>query len=402
MNTIVVVPDSFKGTLSSAQVCDIMVRALSRHLDAKVVALPVADGGEGTVDAFIAAAGGQKVFVPVTGPLGESVEGFYGLLDDGTAIVEMAAAAGLPLVKKKLCPDQTTTYGVGELIVAAARTGAKTIIVGLGGSATTDMGTGAAAAAGVRFFDEAGHEFVPLSGTLDKIARVDISGLDPRVRDADIRVMCDVDNPLYGAQGAAYVFGPQKGADLGMIELLDRGLQHASTVVERGVGVHIADLEGAGAAGGMGAGMVAFFGATLHRGIDVVLDTVGFDKLLYDADLVITGEGCLDSQSLEGKVVVGVARRACTRSVPVIAVVGDIRDGFEPIYDEGVTAVFSTNTRAVPFAEAKLSAAHDLNLTMDNIARILSLSHPWRAKVSRENSSKRVGGIGERKNKYDQ
>jgi len=374
MRTIVVVPDSFKGTMSSAQVCDIMVRALTRHLDAEVVALPVADGGEGSVDAFLATVGGRKIPVPVTGPLGEPVEGFFGVLNDGTAVVEMAAAAGLPLVKKELRPEQTTTYGVGELIVAAARTGAKTIIVGLGGSATTDMGTGAGVAAGVRFFDETGHEFVPLSGTLDKIARVDISGLDPQVWDADIQVMCDVDNPLYGPQGAAYIFGPQKGASPDTVTRLDRGLRHASAVVERDIGVHVSDLAGAGAAGGMGAGMVAFFGAALHRGIDIVLDTVGFDKLLYDADLVITGEGCLDSSSLAGKVVVGVARRARTHSVPVIAVVGDIRDGFEPIYGEGVTSVFSTNTRAVPFSEAKLSAAHDLDLTMDNIARLLSES----------------------------
>jgi len=371
MGTIVVVPDSFKGTLSSVQVCDIMVRALRRHIDAEVVALPVADGGEGSVDAFLAAVRGRKISVPVTGPLREPVEGFFGVLNDGTAVVEMAAAAGLPLVRGELRPEMTTTFGVGELIVAAARTGAKTIIVGLGGSATTDMGTGAAAAAGVRFFDGNGDEFQPLSGTLDKIAHVDILGLDSRVRDADIKVMCDVDNPLYGPRGAAYVFGPQKGASPSVVEELDRGLRHASAVVERDLGVHVTDVPGAGAAGGMGAGMVAFFGATLHRGIDIVLDTIGFDKLLYDADLVITGEGCLDASSLAGKVVVGVARRARTHSVPVIAVVGDIRDGFEPVYDEGVTAVFSTNTRAVPFAEAKQSAAHDLDLTMDNIARLL-------------------------------
>ena len=394
MRTIVVVPDSFKGTMSSIQVCEIMVRALRRHLDAEVVALPVADGGEGTVDAYLAAVGGRKVVVPVTGPLSAPVEGFFGVLDDGTAVVEMAAAAGLPLVKPELGPEgtatesdeestslaRTTTYGAGELILAAVRTGAEKIIVGLGGSATTDMGTGAAAAVGVRFFDEAGKEFVPRSGTLDRIAHVDLSGLDPRVRDADIQVMCDVDNPLFGPRGAAYVFGPQKGATPELVEVLDRGLRHASAVVEQDCGVDIANLKGGGAAGGMGAGMVGFFGATLNRGIDVVLDTVGFDGFVRRADLVITGEGCLDASSLDGKVVVGVARRVRTlstvgsaQSVPVIAVVGDIREGFEPVFDEGVTAVFSTNAKAVRFSEARLSAAHDLDLTMDNIARVLSV-----------------------------
>jgi len=381
MRKIVVVPDSFKGTLSSAQVCDIMVRALMRHLDAEVVALPVADGGEGTVDAFLAAVGGRKVILPVMGPLGETVEGFYGVLNDGTAVVEMAAAAGLPLVKAELRPECTTTYGVGELIVAAARNGAEKIIVGLGGSATTDMGVGAAVAAGVRFLDDKGNEFLPLSGTLDKIANVDASGLDPAVRDADIQVMCDIDNPLYGPRGAAYVFGPQKGASPDVVEKLDRGLRHASMIVERELtppqthSVHLADIAGAGAAGGMGAGMVAFFDATLYRGIDIVLDTVRFDQIVRGADLVITGEGRLDASSLAGKVVVGVARRARPFSVPVIAIVGDIAPDFEPVdsvYDEGVTAVFSTNMRSLPFSEVKSRAAQDLDFTMDNIARTLS------------------------------
>ena len=374
MRTIVVVPDSFKSTMSSTRVCEIMVRALTRHLDTKVVALPVADGGEGTIDAYLAAVGGRTVTMAVTGPVGEPVEAFLGLLSNGTAVVEMAAAAGLPLVRGQIKPERTTTYGVGELILAAARAGAARIIVGLGGSATTDMGTGAAAAVGVRFLDESGKEFVPLSGTLDKISHVDISGLDPRVRDAEIQVMCDVDNPLYGPQGAAYVFGPQKGADPDLVKRLDQGLRHAAMVVKQDLHTDVSTIQGAGAAGGMGAGMGAFFGATLNRGIDIVLDTIGFDKVIHGADLVITGEGCLDAQSLDGKVIVGVAHRASAHNVPVIAVVGDIRDGFEPIYEQGVWAVFSTNTRAVPFAEARQHAEHDLALTMDNIARILALS----------------------------
>jgi len=375
MRTIVVIPDSFKGTMSSLEVCGIMGRALARQLPAvRVVALPVADGGEGSVDAYLAAVGGRRVAVPVTGPLGEPVSGFYGLLDDGSAVVEMAAAAGLPLVKDQFAPERTSTYGVGELILAAVGTGARRLIVGLGGSATTDLGTGAAAALGVRFYDAAGAAFTPVSGTLDRIARIDASGLDPAVRDCAITVMCDIDNPLYGPRGAAYVFGPQKGADQQMVERLDRGLRHACTVVERDCGVAVADLPGAGAAGGMGAGMVAFCGAALRQGIDVVLEAERFDETVRGADLVITGEGCLDEQSLSGKVVVGVARRARAQGVPVVAVVGDVRDGFEPVYEEGVAAVFSINHLAIPFAEAKPRAARDLDLAIDNLARTLRLA----------------------------
>jgi len=375
MRKVVLVPDSFKSTMSSGEVCEIMARALKRHLEVEVVALPVADGGEGSVDAFLAAGGGHKVMMSVTGPLGETVMGFYGLLDDGTAVVEMAAAAGLPLVEGRLRPEATTTVGVGELIVAAAHAGARRIIVGLGGSATTDMGVGAAVASGARFFDSAGHEFLPLSGSLDQIENVDLSGMDPQVRDCEIQVMCDIDNPLYGPRGAAAVFGPQKGADPAMVARLDQGLKHANMVVERDLGVRVAELPGSGAAGGMGAGMVAFFGARLCRGVDVVLDAVGVDEALRDADLVFTGEGCLDSQSLAGKVVVGVARRARTHSVPVIAVVGDLRDDCDRdlLYAQGVTAVFSINNLAIPFSEARGRAPLDLGLTMDNIARTLAL-----------------------------
>lgn len=372
MPKVILIPDSFKGTMSSAEICRIMADAVRRHRPAaEVTALPVADGGEGSVDAFLAAAGGSRVAAEVTGPfLGERITAHYGRLDDATAVIEMAAAAGLPLVEGRADPARTTTYGVGEFMLTAARAGARRLIVGAGGSATNDLGAGAAAAAGIRFLDAAGDTFVPTGGTLDRIARIDASGLAPELRDCRITVMCDVDNPLCGDRGAAAVFGPQKGASPDLVRRLDDGLRAASQVIERDLGTAIADVPGAGAAGGLGGGLLAFFGATLRPGIEVVLDAVGFDDLLADAELVFTGEGRIDSQSLSGKVVVGVARRAKAHQVPVIAVVGDIADGFEGVYDEGVTAVFSINNQAIPFPEARLRARQDLALTMDSLMRL--------------------------------
>lgn len=373
---IVVVPDSFKSTMTSVEVGTIMADALAARLpDAEIVAWPVADGGEGTVDALVAAVGGRRLTRRVQGPLGQPVEAGFARLADGTAVVEMAAAAGLPLVGDARHPELTTTFGVGGLMVAAARDGAERLIVGLGGSATTDLGVGAAAAAGVRFFDSAGHDFVPLSGDLDRIAAVDASGLDPAVLACAITVMCDIDNPLYGPRGAAHVFGPQKGADPAMVERLDQGLRSACAVIERDLGVAL-DFPGAGAAGGLGAGMVGFFGATVRPGIEVVLDLIDFDAQLDRADLVLTGEGRIDAQTLSGKVVVGVARRARRHGVPVIAVVGDMADDFAPVYDQGVTAVFSINSQAVPFSQARLRAKADLAATVDNIARLLGVCGP--------------------------
>jgi glycerate kinase len=341
---------------------------------AEALAIPVADGGEGSVDAFLAAAGGEKITLPVKGPYLESMTGFYGLIDGGaTAVIEMAACAGLPLVEGRLHPDQTTTYGVGQLMVDAAQRGCKKIIVGLGGSATNDFGAGAAAGAGIRFFDAEGRDFTPTGGTLSRIVRIDVSGLPPELRAAEIIAMCDIDNPLYGPQGAAHVFGPQKGADGAMAELLDGQLRAVSDTVKRELGIDVSALPGAGAAGGMGGGMVAFFNSRLQMGIETVLDTVCFDRLLEGADMVFTGEGRIDSQSLRGKVVIGVARRAKKQRVPVIAIVGDIGDPIVDAYAEGVTAVFSINRLAVPFREARPCSRVNLGLTMDSLLRFMTI-----------------------------
>ena len=365
MERYILVPDSFKGTLSSQEICEILQQEILRvRPEAKVLAFPVADGGEGSVDAFLAAVGGQRIEVPCHGPYMEEMVGFYGLLPDGTAVVEMAAAAGLPLVGNRLEVDKTTTYGVGELMAAAAENGAKRIILGLGGSSTNDGGCGAAAALGVRFLDDVGETFLPVGGNLNRLAKIDLS---EQMKLPEITVMCDIDNPLCGPTGASAVFGPQKGATPEMVPVLDANLYHLAEIVKRDLEVDIADLPGAGAAGGMGGGAVAFWKGTLQMGIETVLDTVDFDTVVQDARLVFTGEGRLDGQSLRGKVIAGVAKRAKQYHVPVVAVVGAVGDGADGVYDLGVCGVFTTNHAPVPFEVAKLHSHENLRRTARNL-----------------------------------
>lgn len=375
MKKFICVPDSFKGTMSSQKICDIMETSIrSVYPDAAVVKIPVADGGEGSVDAFLSAAGGRKVPARVKGPLLEDVDAFYGTLDDGrTAVVEMAACAGLPLVGDKKDPRAATTYGVGELIAHAVRNGCRKIILCLGGSATNDAGTGAACALGVKFFDAAGKSFVPAGGTLKDICHIDVSGTIPELCETELTAMCDIDNPMYGKTGAAFVFAPQKGASPETAAELDKGLRHLSDVIKAELHTDVSSLPGAGAAGAMGAGMAAFFHARLEKGIETILDAVHFDRLLAGADMVFTGEGRIDAQTLDGKVVAGVAGRAKAFGVPVIAVVGDIGDGISDIYNQGVSAVFSINRVAVPYEKAKKRAESDLALTINNILRLYAL-----------------------------
>lgn len=374
MNKILLIPDSFKGTMSSAEICSIMEKSIHTYYPkADVISIPVADGGEGSVDSFLAAVGGQKITTTVKGPYFNDIQSFYGILPDNTAVIEMAAAAGLPLVGDDLHPDKTTTYGVGQLIEHAIKAGCKKMIIGLGGSATNDGGAGAAAALGIRFINAAGEAFIPTGGTLCDISSIDAGGLNPALAETELIVMCDIDNPLCGPQGAAAVFGPQKGADEAMVKVLDANLAHMAKAIKRDLGKEIIDLPGAGAAGGMGAGMAAFLGGRLQMGIETVLDTVQFDSLLDGADLVFSGEGKIDTQSLRGKVVIGVARRTKKTGIPLIAIVGDIGDNTEAAYDEGVSAIFSINRVAVPFKEAKLRSKSDLALTMDNLMRFISL-----------------------------
>ena len=376
MEKILLVPDSFKGTLSSRQVCQVMAGQLRRFFpQAQVKSIPVADGGEGSVEAFLAAAGGERRTRTVTGPFGEPVEAFYGVLGDGrTAVIEMAACAGLPLAEGRLNPERATTYGVGELLLAAKEAGCTKAILGLGGSCTNDGGVGAAAALGAKFTRADGAAFVPTGGTLGEIAALDVSPVAQALQGMELTAMCDIDNPLYGEAGAAAVFAPQKGADAAMVARLDAGLRHLGQVSARCLGRDFSHLPGTGAAGGLGFGMAAFCGAQLRMGIDAVLDAVGFDSLLPGTDVVFTGEGKIDSQSARGKVVSGVAARCRKAGVPVVAVVGQIDQGFEEMYQQGLTAVFSINRAAQPFTESRFHAGENLALTMENIARLLAAS----------------------------
>lgn len=344
------------------------------HPGAEIAKIPVADGGEGTVDCFLEAAGGKKVSVRVKGPYFEAMDSFYGILADGrTAIVEMAAAAGLPLVEDRKNPALTTTYGVGQLIRHAVESGCTKVIIGIGGSCTNDGGAGMAAALGNRFLDADNREFIPTGGTLDRIAKIDTSGRLKLLDSCTVTAACDVDNPLCGIHGASHIFGPQKGADEPMVKLLDNNLAHYAEVLKRDLGMDLADVPGSGGAGGLGAGIMAFAGGRLQAGIELVLETVEFDALVKGADLVITGEGKIDGQSLRGKVVVGIAKRAKAFGVPVVAIVGDIGEDVENVYARGVSAVMSINRVAVPFEKARLRCESDLELTVDSLMRIMEL-----------------------------
>ena len=373
MAKYVLIPDSFKGTLSSEDICRIASEEILRlEPEAEICAIPVADGGEGTVDAFLAAVGGTRAEVPCTGPCGQEVMGFYGLLPDGTAVVEMAAAAGLPLAGACRDPEKTTTYGVGQLMAHALSRGAKRLVLGLGGSATNDGGCGAAAALGAEFLDAEGRAFVPTGGTLTQIAHIRMEGLRETLAGAEVMVMCDIDNPLCGPAGAAAVFGPQKGADAAMVARMDAGLRHLAEMLEKDVGMEVLTLAGGGSAGGFGAGAAAFFGGQLRMGIDVVLDLTDFDRKCRGASLVITGEGHLDSQSLRGKTVVGVARRARALGVPAAALVGGCETALDAVYAEGVSGVFPIHPALCTWPQAAVRTEEDLRFTMGNLLRFMA------------------------------
>lgn len=369
MKKIVIIPDSFKGTMSSKEVGEIIrEEALRSWPEAEIIRAEVADGGEGSVEALLSVLPGNRNYVTVSGPYKEKIKAYYGMIGE-TAVIEMAAAAGLPLVGTRLAAGATTTYGVGELILDALNQGAKKIILGLGGSATNDGGTGMAAALGVHFLDKNGERFVPVGDTLEQIDRIEMEELDMRLKNVQIVAMCDVSNPLCGAQGASAVFGPQKGATEEDVKRLDKGLLHLAEEIVKAGGMDVLQLPGGGAAGGMGAGAVAFLGAELQSGIDVVLDTIHFEEMLEGCSLVITGEGKIDGQSVQGKVVSGVAKRAKEKDVPVLVVVGAIDEGAEAVYDLGVSAIFSINQKPLPFEAIQNRTRSDLRKTIQSIFR---------------------------------
>ena len=295
------------------------------------------------------------------------------MLKDDIAVIEMAACAGLPLVKNRLEPDKTTTFGVGELIIDAINSGAKKIILGLGGSATNDGGCGMAAALGVKFKDEQNQEFIPTGGTLSQIYKIDMNNIYSKIKDIEFISMCDVDNPLCGKLGASAVFAPQKGADEDMVKSLDEGLAHLAKIIKRDLHIEVKDIKGAGAAGGLGAGSIAFLQSKLTKGIDVILDTIKFDELVSKADIVFTGEGKFDSQSLHGKVVMGVANRSQKYKTPVIVVTGAIGENIQEAYNKGITAIFSINKEPMEFSKSALKSKENMILTMENILRLLKI-----------------------------
>ena len=372
MKKVVVISDSFKGTLSSREICDIARESVPRILPGcAVTAIPVADGGEGTVSCFLDSIGASPVTVSVQGPYGETVDAVYARKGN-RAIIEMASAAGLPMVGSNLDPERTTTNGVGMLLRHAVENGCNELLLGLGGSCTNDGGCGCAAALGTRFFDADGNPFVPVGGTLGNIARIDNREAEKLLGGVTLTLMSDVDNPLCGVRGAAHVFGPQKGADAAMVERLDAGLAHLASVIERDLGVRVADIPGAGAAGGMGAGCMAFLGARMRSGIEAVLDLVDFDAQIDSADLVITGEGRIDSQSVHGKVISGIARRTQRRGVPLVAIVGSIAPDAQEAYELGVTAMFGIDRTAKAFTEYAAESAAYYRATLEDVLRLLA------------------------------
>ncbi|MCY9669229.1 glycerate kinase [Paenibacillus alginolyticus] len=350
-----IAPDSYKGSLSALQVTKAMERGIKRvDQSAEVRLLPMADGGEGTVEALIEVMKGQIIPESVIGPLGKPVPSFYGFIPEHkTAIIEMAAASGLTLVpKEELNPLITTSYGTGQLIKSALDRGCNRIIIGIGGSATNDGGVGMAQALGYCFLDQQGKE-LPFGGdALTQLMKIDISGRDPRIDEAEIIVACDVVTLLCGEKGASAVFGPQKGASPEMIAHLDQGLEHMAHQVKETLGISLLDVAGGGAAGGLGAGLVAFAGAKLLSGIEMIMELCSFDRLAEDVDLVITGEGNTDFQTAMGKTPVGVAKRAKQFQLPVICLSGGLGQGYKEVYKHGIDAVFSIMPRPAKLEEA--------------------------------------------------
>lgn len=371
MKKCIVVSDSFKGTLSSLEICRIAQETIPKFFpNCQVVTIPVADGGEGTVECFVEAIGAVPVTAPATGPYGEEIRAVYAK-SGRKAVIEMACAAGLPMVGARENPENTTTFGVGQVIRHAVENGCTEILLGLGGSCTNDGGCGCAAALGTKFFRADGSPFVPVGGTLDQIARVDVSETKKLLEGVQVTIMCDVENPLCGPTGAAYVFAPQKGADQDMVKRLDAGLRAMDRAICQSLGLQVGGVPGAGAAGGMGAGCIAFLGAELKSGIEAVLDALDFGRRLRGADLVITGEGRIDSQSVHGKVISGIAKRTKPKNVPLIAIVGGIGPGAEEAYDLGVTAIFGTDRPAMDFRQYPEPAAVYYQRTLEDILRLI-------------------------------
>lgn len=351
MKKVVIAPDSFKGTLSSLQVCEIVSELIKKNYpDAEVKSIPVADGGEGTAEALVQSLGGRKVFSVVKSPLSRNIEAYYLDVDGETAVIETALASGLT-IEKENDALLASCFGTGQLIKNALDNGAKKLVIGIGGSAMTDAGTGCLSALGARFYDSQGEEVYPCGKNLRQIKKIDLSGFDKRIYGCEITVLCDVKNHLHGKNGAAYIFAAQKGASQEDIELLDKGLENFARVSKALLGEDFSCFEGAGAAGGLGFALKAFMKAEMKSGIDAVLDLCGFEKETENADLIITGEGRLDSQSLMGKVPFGVASRCKGKRVVALVGISEVTD--EELEFSGISDVIESNPEHLPFEKIK-------------------------------------------------
>ncbi|MBE0067971.1 glycerate kinase [Thermoanaerobacterium thermosaccharolyticum] len=368
---ILVAPDSFKGSLSSKEVLKAISEGIRRAIDAEIEGVLIADGGEGTVDALIASLGGRIVDVDVVGPLGNVVKSFFGILNDGTAVIEMAASSGLSLVPNDMRnPLITTTYGVGQLIKEALDAGCRKFIIGVGGSATNDGGAGMIQALGVKLLDEDGKDIPYGGGNLHKLKKVDISSIDKRVYESSFIVASDVTNPLCGEYGASAVYGPQKGATPEMVEILDRNLKHYSSVIKETLGKDFSDVPGAGAAGGLGFSLMTFLNAKIKSGIDIVMEASNIDKKIKSCDIVITGEGNTDFQTAYGKAPAGIARIAKKYGKPVVILSGGLGKNYKNLYDVGVTSMFSIVDRPMTLQEAMINAKKLISDRAEDIIRI--------------------------------
>lgn len=372
---IVIAPDSFKESLSALQVAAAIEAGLREVFpDADIVKVPVADGGEGTVQALVDATGGRRVSARVTGPLGLPADAFYGVTGDGVAVIEMAAASGLEMVPpERRDPRVTTSRGTGELILHALAQGSRRFVLGVGGSATNDGGAGMLQALGVRLLDLEGVPLGPGGGELARLARIDAAGLDPRIAESVFQIACDVDNPLTGPRGASAIFGPQKGATPAMVEQLDANLAHYGGIVARERGQDFAQVAGAGAGGGIALAMLAYLGGRLRPGVEIVTEAVGLADAVRGADLVITGEGRIDGQTVNGKTPMGVARVAAAQGVPVIGIGGGLAPDAHRVHAHGIDAVFAAVCRPCTVAEALAAGEANLRSAARNVAAALKL-----------------------------
>lgn len=375
---ILLAPDSFKGSMTSVQIINYIEEVASNHFNPlEIIKVPIADGGEGTVDAIVLASGNRGVFktTVVMDPLGREITAKYGIIDGKTAIIEMAQASGLPLINAdERNPLITTSFGTGQLLKAAINEGIRDFIIGIGGSATNDGGIGAMKALGIKFLDSEGKDVGSGGNALAKVKKIDIREIDAHIKECRFTIICDVSNPITGPEGATYTFGPQKGADEEKLKILEAGMINYAEVLNEHFNINVESIFGGGAAGGLGASLAVFLNAEMRPGIETVLDTVNFDDLLENVDLVLTGEGRIDGQSVYGKVPVGVASRSKKKNIPVIAIVGSIGQDANKVYEYGISSIFPIVNSPMTLESAMSNSEVLLKDTVDRVFRALKIN----------------------------